>query len=76
IICIYFAYLIGVIVLGEMLRRKSDRFRNPETRGEYYEQRDNRGYKLRRDADVVFGDTAPREDKRKDDDKVFDEFDI
>ena len=76
VICIYFAYLIAVIVLGEILRKKSDRFRNPETRGEYYERFDNRGYKLRHDADAVFGDTARREDKRKDDEKVFDEFDI
>ena len=75
VICIYIAYLIAIIVVGEMLRRKSDRFRNPETRGDYYEQFDNRAYKMRGDTDVVFGDTGAREDKKKDE-KVFDEFDI
>ncbi|MCM1306082.1 MAG: hypothetical protein NC037_05545 [Bacteroides sp.] len=76
VICIYFAYLIAVIVLGELLRKKSDRFRNPETRGEFYENFDNRGYKLRGDADSVFDGTDPQSDKKKSDDNVFDEFDI
>lgn len=76
-ICIYFAYLIAVIVIAELLRKKAELFRNPETRGDYYDQFDNRAYKLRNDADSVFEDAGARDkNASKPDDKVFDEFDI
>ncbi len=72
-IAIYFAYLIAVIVIGEVLRSRANKFRNPETRGEYYESFDNRGYTLREDADSVFGGENKH---KKDDEHVFDEFDL
>ena len=75
-ICIYFIYLIAVIVLGELLRKQSDKFRNPETRGEFYEQYDNRAYTLRRDADSVFDDASSKGGKKKEEENVFDEFDL
>lgn len=76
-ISVYFAYLIAVIVLGEMMRKQSEKFRNPETRGDYYDQFDNRAYKLRGDADSVFDGSQPRSDNGgSKDEKVFDEFDI
>ncbi len=74
-ICIYFAYVIAVIVIAQLLRKKAELFRNPETRGEFYEQYDNRAYKLRNDADSVF-EEAREGRASKPDDKVFDEFDI
>jgi len=75
VICIYFAYLIAVIVLGEILRKQSNKFRNPETRGEYYDKFDNRGYDMRNDADTVFNDVDSHK-KKKEDEHVFDEFDL
>lgn len=75
-ICIYFAFVIAAIVLGEIMRKKADLFRNPETRGEFYDQYDNRGYKIRNDADRVFNEANVNTEKSKQDENVFDEFDI
>jgi len=55
-ICTYFAYLIAVIAAGEILRRNSKMFRNPETREEYYKKHEKRPYKMRKDTDVTFSD--------------------
>ena len=71
--CIYFAYLIAVIVLGEVLRHRANKFRNPETRAELYEGFDNRSYTLRSDAESVFGGM---DNTTNNDEHVFDEFDL
>ena len=79
-ICIYVAYLVLVIVLGEKMRKDAEKFRNPETRGDYYAQYDNRAYTVRNDSDRVFGsdglDYAQGQQLPKQDEHVFDEFDL
>lgn len=78
--CIYAVYLIGDIVLAEMMRKKAEQFRNPETRGDYYDKFENRSYKLREDADKVFDGSQQsvggQPEGKKSDENVFDEFDI
>lgn len=75
-LCVYAAYLVLVIVLGERLRRQADKFRNPETRGEFFEQYDNRAYTVREDADRVFGGDGFDNRNDSKNDNVFDEFDL
>lgn len=83
-ICIYFAYLVAVIVLGELMRKQSNKFRNPETRGEFYAQYDNRAYTMRSDAERVFeeydastsGGAPSGGTSKKEEEHVFDEFDL
>ena len=79
-LCVYVAFLVFVIVLGEKMRKDAEKFRNPETRGDYYAQFDNRAYTARNDADRVFGgdgfDSAQGQERPKQDEHVFDEFDL
>ncbi len=90
-ICIYFAYLIAVIVAGEIMRRNSKLFRDPETRGDYYKKHEKRPYKMRKDTDETFSDIFAnaesyesgngnpenhKHETHKKEESVFDEFDI
>ena len=80
----YVLFLVAVIVIGEIFRKQSKLFSNPETRGEYYEKHDNRGYSMRNDADSVFSDmyygesngSSYSNDDNSNDDHVFEEFDL
>ncbi len=76
-ICIYVAYLVAFIVIGEIMRSRANKFRNPETRGEYYSQYDGRAYSVRNDAERVFEEESVKHsaEKRKED-NVFEEFDL
>ncbi len=71
---VYFAYLVAIIALGEIMKKKARAFIDPQTRGDYYAYRNNAPYTTRTDANEVFGDDAPAEQTDSDDDKVFEEF--
>ena len=91
-IVVYIIFLVAVIVLGEVFRKQSKLYRDPETRGEYYEKNYNRGYSMRNDSDSVFGSDGVlgdnyysgdshngdsyRNNDDGHDDHVFDEFDL
>ena len=75
-IVLYFAYLIAIIVLGEILKKKSRLFIDPATRGDYYDAHTGAPYTVRTDAADVFGDSPKDGSDTDGDDKVFDEFDI
>lgn len=72
---IYFAYLVAIIVIGELLKKKARMFVDPTTRGDYYDTHAGAPYTVRTDAGDVFGDDLPSNGSN-DDDKVFEEFDI
>jgi len=74
--CVYFVFLVFAIVLGARLDKQAKHFRDPDTRGEYYDNNYNRGYNLRSDADAVFGGYDPDKQENDGKDNVFDEFDI
>ncbi len=74
--CVYFVYLAVVIILGERLNKQAKLFRDPETRGDYYEKNYDRGYNMRSDADAVFGGYDSEKQEQDSKDNVFDEFDI
>lgn len=80
-ICIFFAYLITVIVLGTYYKKQAQAFRNEDTRDGYYQAHPetNRGYHQRDDVFDTF-DEFEREHTSGDSDdssgNVFDEFDI
>ncbi len=78
-VCVYVAYVIAAIVLGSLLKKQSNLFRNPETRDYYNANHQNPGYNMRNDDsgyEDVFSDDqgAPKDDEKKD--NVFDEFDL
>lgn len=81
-ICIFFAYLITVIVLGVYYKKQAQAFRNEDTRDGYYQSHPeiNRGYHQRDDVFDTFDEFERGHTKggRDDDssDNVFDEFDI
>ncbi|MDE5601209.1 MAG: hypothetical protein K2J16_01780, partial [Clostridia bacterium] len=91
-IVMYILFLAAVIVIGEMFRKQSKLFSNPETRGEYYEKNYNRGYTMRNDTDSVFGSDnvfgndyyggdspnggSYKNNDDSNDDHVFEEFDL
>lgn len=81
-ICIFFAYLITVIVLGTYYKKQAQAFRNEDTRDSYYQAHPeiNRGYHQRDDVFDTFDEFEREHTKggRDDDssDNVFDEFDI
>lgn len=82
-ICVFIAYLIAVIVIGILFRKKSEEFRNEDTRDAYFEKHPNAyGYDRRDDVSDTFDEFERKHVHKKDDsDKpdggnVFDEFDI
>lgn len=82
-ICVFIAYLIAVIVIGILFRKKSEEFRNEDTRDAYFEKHPNSyGYDRRDDVSDTFDEFERKHVHKKDDsDKsdggnVFDEFDI
>lgn len=82
-ICVFIAYLIAVIVIGILFRKKSEEFRNEDTRDAYFEKHPNSyGYDRRDDVSDTFDEFERKHvHKKGDSDKsdggnVFDEFDI
>lgn len=78
-ICVFFAYLITVIVLGVRYKKQAAEFRDSDTRDAYYQTHQNRGYHQRDDVFDTFDDFEKEHVNSKDDnssDNVFDEFDI
>lgn len=82
-ICVFIAYLIAVIVIGILFRKKSEEFRNEDTRDAYFEKHPSSyGYDRRDDVSDTFDEFERKHVHKKDDsDKsdggnVFDEFDI
>lgn len=82
-ICVFIAYLIAVIVIGILFKKKSEEFRNEDTRDAYFEKHPNSyGYDRRDDVSDTFDEFERKHVHKKDDsDKsdggnVFDEFDI
>ncbi|UKI21046.1 MAG: hypothetical protein L6V83_05610 [Christensenella sp.] len=79
-ICIYFAYLIADIVIAAMLKKQASEFRNTDTREDYLrkhpEDQRQYGYTQRNDTGDTFGEFEKQHVKKKDDEHVFDEFDI
>lgn len=81
-LCIFFAYLITVIVLGAYYKKQAQAFRDEDTRDGYYQAHPdvNRGYHQRDDVFDTFDDFEREHTSGgKDDDSsdnVFDEFDI
>ena len=85
-ICVFAAYLVAVIVLAILFRKKSDEFRNEDTRDAYFEKHPaGYGYERRDDVGDTFDEFerkhVHKEDDSDDDHKsgggnVFDEFDI
>lgn len=75
--------MIAVIVIGILFRKKSEEFRNEDTRDAYFEKHPNSyGYDRRDDVSDTFDEFERKHVHKKDDsDKsdggnVFDEFDI
>lgn len=85
-ICIFAAYLVAVIVLAILFRKKSDEFRNEDTRDAYFEKHHvGYGYERRDDVGDTFDEFERKHVHKKDDSdddhksgggNVFDEFDI
>lgn len=81
-ICVFFAYLVAVIVLSITFRKQADEFRASDTREEYFEKHpSDRGYDQRGDISDTFDEFERRhvhkkDGDSKDDSHVFDEFDI
>lgn len=82
-ICVFIVYLIAVIVIGILFRKKSEEFRNEDTRDAYFEKHPSSyGYDRRDDVSDTFDEFERKHVHKKDDsDKsdggnVFDEFDI
>lgn len=81
-ICVFFAYLVAVIVLSITFRKQADEFRASDTREEYFEKHpSDRGYDQRGDISDTFDEFERRHVHKKDGDSnddshVFDEFDI
>ena len=85
-ICVFAAYLVEVIVLAILFRKKSDEFRNEDTRDAYFEKHPaGYGYERRDDVGDTFDEFERKHVHKKDDSdddhksgggNVFDEFDI
>ncbi len=85
-ICVFAAYLVAVIVLAILFRKKSDEFRNEDTRDAYFEKHPaGYGYERRDDVGDTFDEFERKHVHKKDDSdddhksgggNVFDEFDI
>lgn len=85
-ICVFAAYLVAVIVLAILFRKKSDEFRNEDTRDTYFEKHPvGYGYERRDDVGDTFDEFERKHVHKKDDSdddhksgggNVFDEFDI
>lgn len=85
-ICVFFAYLVAVIVLSIVFRKKADEFRDSDTREAYFEKHSSdRGYDQRDDISDTFDEFERQHvhkkggdsnDDSNDDSHVFDEFDI
>lgn len=80
-ICIFFAYLITVIVLGVYYKKQAQAFRSEDTRDGYYQSHPeiNRGYHQRDDVFDTFDEFEREHTHSGGDDEssnVFDEFDI
>lgn len=79
-ICIYFAYLIADIVIAALLKKQASEFRDTDTREDYLrkhpEDQRQYGYTQRNDTGDTFGEFEKQHVKKKDDEHVFDEFDI
>ena len=85
-ICVFAAYLVAVIVLAILFRKKSDAFRNEDTRDAYFEKHlVGYGYERRDDVGDTFDEFERKHVHKKDDSdddhksgggNVFDEFDI
>lgn len=82
-ICVFFAYLIAVITLSVVFKKKARAFRNVETRDDFFaKQQGNYGYDRRDDVGDTFDEFERRhvhKNDNNDDDgngNVFDEFDI
>lgn len=85
-LCVFAAYLVAVIVLAILFRKKSDEFRNEDTRDTYFEKHPvGYGYERRDDVGDTFDEFERKHVHKKDDSdddhksgggNVFDEFDI
>lgn len=85
-ICVFAAYLVAVIVLAILFRKKSDEFRNEDTRDAYFEKHPaGYGYERMDDVGDTFDEFERKHVHKKDDSdddhksgggNVFDEFDI
>lgn len=74
-ICLYVAYVISIIVLGEIFRSRAAKFRDPQTRENYYQSHPQKNtYSPRNDVNESFPDVFGDGDGG--DDNVFDEFDL
>lgn len=86
-ICVFFAYLVTVIVISILLRKQAEEFRDTDTREQYFEKHPSGyGYDRRDDVSDTFDEFERRHVHKKDDSdddshtsgggSVFDEFDI
>lgn len=84
-VCVFFAYLVTVIVLGVHYKKEANEFRSEDTRDRYYQAHPdfNRAYQHRDDVSDTFEEfekahvhNADSCDDDDDNDNVFDEFDI
>lgn len=86
-ICVFIAYLVAVIVLAILFRKKAGEFRDTDTREQYFEKHPSGyGYDRRDDVSDTFDEFERRHVHKKDDSdddshpsgggNVFDEFDI
>lgn len=81
-ICVYFAYLIADIVIATLLKKQAAQYRGADTREDYFkkhpEDQRQSGYTQRNDTGDTFAEFEHQhvKKKEKDDQHVFDEFDI
>lgn len=79
-IVIYVAYLIADIVLASFMKKNAAEYQNDDTREEFFakhpDQRGGAPYDRRDDVDATFEEFERQHTDKKDDEHVFDEFDI
>lgn len=84
-VCVFFAYLVAVIVLAVVFRKQADEFRDTDTREDYFQKHPSyNGYDQRDDVSDTFDEFERQHVHKKDgnsndsgdDSHVFDEFDI
>lgn len=79
-IVIYVAYLIADIVIATLLKKNASEYQDDDTREAYFARHpkeSNRApYEMREDVDSTFDEFEKQHTDKKDNDHVFDEFDI
>ena len=53
---LYAVFVIAAVIIGEVMRKQAKNFRDPETRGDYFDQNPNNPYTTRDDVGGTYGE--------------------